>query len=147
MGNTGSFPGTELGDKLTEWVRRLAADHDGAALIVANTVAALMFEDGAEMWFKLSRICALTEQSPVIVAGILSRLRHRGRLYFKRRSDPHEGVDPEFQFILPRKMPRPFERDRVQRKMEVKKTKARPRKRGRASELHSPVGVKRQRRT
>jgi hypothetical protein len=105
---------------IAAWLQQLASDHDGVALIVAKTVGSLMIEDGPDMWFKLSRICALTGQSPAIVAGILYRLRHRGGLYFKRRSDPHEGVDPEYQFTIPRKMPKRIEPNRVWRKMEVK---------------------------
>jgi hypothetical protein len=105
---------------IAAWLQQLAADHDGVALDVAKTVGSLMIEDAPETWFKLSRICALTEQSPAVVAAILYRLRHRRRLYLKRRSDRHEGVDAEFQFILPRKMAKPIERDRVRRKTEVK---------------------------
>jgi hypothetical protein len=112
---------TPLSTEIAAWLQRLAADHDGDALNVAKTVGSLMIEDGPEMWFKLNRICALTGQSPASVAAILYRLRHRRRLYFKRRSDRHEGVGAEFQFILPRKMPKPIERDRVWRKMEVKR--------------------------
>jgi hypothetical protein len=111
---------TPLSTDIAAWLQQLAADHDGVALIVAKTVGSLMIEDGPKMWFKLNRISDLTGLSPGIVAAILYRLRHRQRLYFKRRGDRDEGVDPEFQFILPRKMPKPIERDRVWRKMEVK---------------------------
>jgi hypothetical protein len=60
-----SLPDTpRLGVVLAEWLLRLAADHDGVALIVANTVGALMFEDGRNMWFKLRGISDLTGVSP-----------------------------------------------------------------------------------
>jgi hypothetical protein len=111
---------TPLSNLIAAWLHQLAADHDGVALNVANTVGSLMIEDGPKMWFKLNRISDLTGLSPGVVSAILYRLRHRGRLYFKRRSGRDEGVDPEFQFILPRKMPKPIERDRVWRKMEVR---------------------------
>jgi hypothetical protein len=57
MGKTygGFFPATELGEKVDKWLQRLAADHDGVALIVAKTIGSLMIEDGADEWFKLSR--------------------------------------------------------------------------------------------
>jgi hypothetical protein len=116
MGNSyrASHPDTtRLGVVLTEWLRRLAADHDGTALIVAKVVGSLMFEDGAEMWFKLSRICDLTGQSSDVVAGILYRLRHRGRLQYERRDDRHDGVDPEYRFTIPTEMPEQIERTRV----------------------------------
>jgi hypothetical protein len=113
---------TPLSTVIDAWLRQLAADHDGVALIVAKTVGSLMIEDGLEMWFKLNRISDLTELSPGIVAGILYRLRERGRLYFKRRGDHQEGVDPEYQFTLPRKMPKRIERDRVRRETEVKQS-------------------------
>lgn len=79
-------PETNLGVTLDKWLQRLVADHDGTALIVAKTVGSLMFEDGPDMWFKLSRISDLTGQSPNIVAGILHRLRHRGRRNEQRLS-------------------------------------------------------------
>jgi hypothetical protein len=111
-----------LSTVIAAWLQQVAADHVGPPLIVAKIVGSLMIEHGPDMWFRLSDISELTGQSPGIVAGILYRLRHRGRLYFKRRSEHHEGVDAEFQFILPRKMPKPFERDRVRGKMEVKQS-------------------------
>jgi hypothetical protein len=98
---------------LSKWLRRLAADHDGAALIVAKTVGSLMIEDGPGAWFKLSRICDLTGQSDAVVAGILYRLSRRGRLHFKRRDDRHDGIDPEFRFTIPTKSPEVIERARV----------------------------------
>jgi hypothetical protein len=102
------------------WLQRLAADHDGTALIVAKTIGSLMIEDGLGAWFKLSRICDLTGQSPSIVAGILHRLRRRGRLYVERRGDVREGVDPEYRFTIPTKMPERIGRDRVWSRTEVK---------------------------
>jgi hypothetical protein len=114
-------PETKLGVALDEWLRRLAADHDGAALIVGKTVGSLMIVDGQNMWFKLSRISDLTGQSPDIVAGILHRLRGRGRLHFERRDDRHDGVDPEYRFTIPTEMPELIERTRVWPTKEVKK--------------------------
>ena len=112
---------TRLGVDLAVWLRRLAADHDGAALIVAKTVGSLMIEDGQDMWFKLSRICDLTGQSSEVVAGILHRLRGRGRLHFERRDDRHDGIDPQYRFTIPTEMPERIERTRVWATMEVKK--------------------------
>jgi hypothetical protein len=114
-------PETNLGIDLDQWLRRLAADHDGPALIVAKTVGSLMFENGPDMWFKLSRISDLTRVSPHIVAGILYRLRHRGRLHFERRDDRHDGLDPEYRFTIPTEMPEQIERTRVWATKEVKK--------------------------
>jgi hypothetical protein len=113
---------TPLSTVIAEWLQQLAADHDGVAFIVAKTVGSLMIEDGPEMWFKLNRISYLTGLPPGVVAAVLYRLRHRHRLYFKRRGDRDEGIDAaEFQFILSRKMPKPIERDQVWRKKEVKR--------------------------
>jgi hypothetical protein len=114
-------PDTKLGVLLEGWLQRLRTDHDGTALIVAKTVGSLMFEDGAEVWFKLSRISDLIGVSPNIVAGVLYRLRHRGRLHFERRDDRHDGVDPEYRFTIPTEMPEQIERTRVWATMEVKK--------------------------
>ena len=130
--------GTRLGVDLAVWLRRLAADHDGAALIVAKTVGSLMIEDGQDMWFKLSRICDLTGQSPEVVAGILERLRRRGRLDFGRRdgsqgrhdgdhhgrqhADRHDDGDPEYRFTIPTEMPELIKRTRVWATTEVKKS-------------------------
>jgi hypothetical protein len=86
---------TPLSTVIAEWLQQLAADHVGVAFIVAKTVGSLMIEDGPEMWFKLNRISDLTEQSPAIVAGILHRLRRRGRLHFVRRDDPRAGVEAQ----------------------------------------------------
>jgi hypothetical protein len=105
---------------IAEWPRGLAADHDGAALIVAKTVGSLLIEDGPCAWFKLSRICDLTGQSPE-VAGILYRLSRRGRLHFRRRDERHDGVDPEYRFTIPTEMPELIERTRVWATTEVKK--------------------------
>jgi hypothetical protein len=55
------------------------------------------------------------------VAGILYRLRHRGRLQFERRDDRHDGLDPEYQFTIPTEMPEQIERTRVWATKEVKK--------------------------
>jgi hypothetical protein len=60
-----------LGVVLGEWLQRLAADHDGTALLVAKTIGSLMIEDGPDMWFKLSRISYLTGPAPEIITGIL----------------------------------------------------------------------------
>jgi hypothetical protein len=116
-----SLPETKPGVTIAEWLHRLAADHGGTALIVAKTVGSLIIEDGPDMWFKLSRISCLTAQSPNIVAGILSRLRRRGRLHFERRDDRHDGVDPEYRFTIPTEMPELIERTRVWATTEVKK--------------------------
>jgi hypothetical protein len=44
-------------DTITKLLQRLAADHDGAALIVAKTVGSLMFEDGPRAWYEaMSRV-------------------------------------------------------------------------------------------
>jgi hypothetical protein len=87
----------DLTNIIVEWLRRLAADHDGAALIVAKTVGLLMMGDGHDRWFKLRRIAGLTGQAPEVVAGNLHRLRGRGRLHFERRVHPAgttaEGTD------------------------------------------------------
>jgi hypothetical protein len=122
---------TRLGIVLAEWLRRLAGDHDGAALLVAKTVGSLMFEDdGPDGWFRLSRICDLTGQSPAVVAGILRRLRRRGRLDFERRDGSpggrHDGdhhgrqhagryddSDPQYRFTIPTEMPEQIERTPV----------------------------------
>jgi hypothetical protein len=104
---------------IAHWLRRLAADHDGVALIVAKTVGSLMFEDGQDSWFQLRRISGLTGQSPEVVAGILYRLRGRGRLHFERREDRQDGVNPEYRFSIPTKMPE-RERARVWQSSEVK---------------------------
>jgi hypothetical protein len=105
---------------IAAWLRLLSADHDGTALIIAKTIGSMMIEDGPDKWFRLSRISDLTEQSPATIAGILHRLRRRGRLHFERRDEQYDGVDPEYRFILPTEMPERLERDRVWRKMEVK---------------------------
>jgi hypothetical protein len=83
---------TRLGVVLADWVQRLAADHDGTALIVAKTVGSLMIEDGPDMWFKLSRISYLTGLFPDIITGILYQLRRRGRLQFERRDDRQDDI-------------------------------------------------------
>ena len=78
MGNSyrASLPDTtRLGVVLTDWLRRLAADHDGVSLVVAKTVASLMIVDGPDRWFRLSRISDSAAQYPGAVAGILRRLR------------------------------------------------------------------------
>ena len=111
---------TKLGLALEDWLRRLAADHAGVALIVAKAVGSLMIEEGLDMWFKLSRISYLTGLSPDLIAGILYRLRRRGRLQFERR-DRHDGVDPEYRFTVPTEMPEQIERTRVWATKEVKK--------------------------
>jgi hypothetical protein len=111
---------TPLSTVIAAWLQQLAADHEGAALIVAKTVGSLMIEDGPEMWFNLKRISALAEQSPSVVAPILHRLRLRRRLRFERRGDLQDGVDHEYRFIIPTETPERIERDRVWRKMEVK---------------------------
>jgi hypothetical protein len=92
-----SLPETKLRVALADSLRRLAADHDGTALIVAKIVGSMMIEKGPDTWFKLSRISDLTGLSPAIVAGILHRLRRRGRLHFERR----DGVDREYRFTIP----------------------------------------------
>jgi hypothetical protein len=131
-------PDTKLGVHLEPWLRRLAADHDGVALIVAKTVGSLMIEDGQESWFRLSRICDLTGQSPAVVAGILQRLRRRGRLDFGRRdvsqggchdadhhgrqhAGRHDDADPEYRFTIPAEMPELIEHARVWATSEAKK--------------------------
>jgi hypothetical protein len=121
MAKSNRTPETEQGVALTEWLLRLAADHDGAALIVAKTVGSLMIEDGQDMLFKLSRISGLTGLSPDHITGILYRLRRRGRLHFERRDDRHDGVDPEYLFTIPAEMPELIERTRVWATTEVKK--------------------------
>jgi hypothetical protein len=68
-----------------------------------------------------SRISDLIGVSPHIVAGILYRLRHRGRLRFQWREDCHDGLDPEYRFTLPTEMPEQIERTRVWATKEVKK--------------------------
>jgi hypothetical protein len=112
---------TGLGVVLADWLRRLAADHDGVALIVAKTVGSLMIEEGPDLWFKLSRISYLTGLSPDLIAGILYRLRRRGRLHFERRDEGHDGVDSEYRFTVPTEMPEQIERARVWATSEVKK--------------------------
>jgi hypothetical protein len=114
-------PDTELGVLLDDWLRRLAADHDGRALIVAKTIGSLMIEYGPRSWFKLRRISNLTGQSPDVVAGILYRLRSRGRLHFERRNDHQYDVDPEYRFTIPTEMAEQIERTRVRPTKEVKK--------------------------
>jgi len=124
MGNSyrASLPDTtRLGVVLTDWLRRLAADHDGVSLVVAKTVASLMIVDGPDMWFRLSRISDSAGQYPGAVAGILRRLRHHGRLHYERRDDRHDGVDPEYRFTIPTEMPEQIEHTRVWATMEVKK--------------------------
>jgi hypothetical protein len=112
-GYAAPLPDTTQGVAIAEWLQRLAADHDGPALIVAKTVGSLMIEDGPSAWFKLSRICYLTRQPDAVVAGILSRLRQRGRLHFERRNERHDGVDPEYRFTIPAELPEVIERARV----------------------------------
>jgi hypothetical protein len=129
---------TNLGLGLEDWLRRLAGDHDGAALLVAKTVGSLMFEDGPDGWFRLSRIRDLTGQPPAVVAGILQRLRRRGRLDFERRDGSqsgrhdgdhhgyqqagrHDDADPEYRFTIPTEMPEQIERTRVWPTKEVNK--------------------------
>jgi hypothetical protein len=114
-------PDTELGVLLDDWLRRLAADHDGRALIVAKTIGSLMIEDGPRSWFKLRRISSLTGQSPEVVAGILYRLRGRGRLRFQRRDDRQDGLNPEYRFTIPTEMPEQIERTRAWSNTEVRK--------------------------
>jgi hypothetical protein len=116
-----SLPETKPGVTIAEWLHRLAADHGGTALIVAKTVGSLMFEEGAEVWFKLSRICDLTGQPDAVVTGILYRLSRRGRLHFRRRDERHDGVDPEYRFTIPTEMPKLIGRTRVWATTEVKK--------------------------
>jgi hypothetical protein len=70
----------------------------------------LMIEDGPSAWFKLRHICDLTRQSPELVAGILHRLRARGRLGFERRCPE---VRAEFRFTIPTDLSAPVERVRV----------------------------------
>jgi hypothetical protein len=106
---------------IAEWLQRFAADHDGTALIVAKTVGSLLIENGPRAWFKLSRICDLTGQPDAVVAGILSRLRRRGRLHFERRDERHDGVDPEYRFTIPAELPEVIERARVWPTMEEQK--------------------------
>jgi hypothetical protein len=115
------LPEPNLGVVMGEWLQLLAADHDGVALIVAKTVGSLMIEDGPDMWFKLRRISGLTGQSPQVVAGILHRLRGRGRLHFERRDDRQDGVNPEYRFTIPAEMPEQIERARVWPTTEVRK--------------------------
>jgi hypothetical protein len=85
-------PETNLGIDLAGWLRRLAADHDGPALVVAKAVGSLMFEDGPGMWFKLSRISYLTGLSPDMITGILHWLRRRHPLQFERRDDRLDDI-------------------------------------------------------
>jgi hypothetical protein len=115
------LPDTTQGAAIAKWLQRLAADHDGTALIVAKTVGSLLIEDGPGAWFKLSRICDLTGQPDAVVAGILSRLSRRGRLHFKRRDERYDGVDPEFCFTIPAELPEVIERARVWPTMREKK--------------------------
>jgi hypothetical protein len=129
---------TKLGVALEDWLRRLAGDHDGVALIVAKTVASLMILDGPDMRFGLTRICDLTGQSPEVVAGILQRLRRRGRLDFERHDSSqggrhdgdhqgrqhagrHDDSDPQYRFTIPTEMREQIERTRVWPTKEVKK--------------------------
>jgi hypothetical protein len=114
-------PDTELGVLLDDWLRRLATDYDGTALIVAKTIGSLMIEDGPRSWFRLRRISSLTGQSPDVVAGILYRLRSRGRLHFECRNDHQDGVDSEYRFTIPTEMAEQIERTRVWPTKEVKK--------------------------
>jgi hypothetical protein len=110
-----------LANIIAAWLRRLAADHRGPALMVAKTVGSLLIEDGPCAWFKLSRICDLTGQPHAVVAGILHRLSRRGRLHFQRRDQRHDGVDPEYRFTLPTELPELVERARVWTTMEEQK--------------------------
>jgi hypothetical protein len=71
------LPDTTQGAAIAEWLQRLAADHDGTALIVAKTVGSLMIEDGPGAWFKLSRICYLTRQSSV---GVQTAAANAGKV-------------------------------------------------------------------
>src|SRR5262249_47270336 len=121
MGKRHRAPLPELGVVLADWLRRLAADHDGAALSVAQAIASLIIEDGQEMWFALRRISDLTEVSTDNVAGILRRLRHRGRVHFERRDDRRDGVNPEYRFTIPSEGHKPVVRTRVWPTKEVKK--------------------------
>jgi hypothetical protein len=112
---------TPLSTMIDEWLRRLVADHDGmAAVIVATTIGSLMIEEGPHKGFKLSRLSELSGLSPGIVVGILHGLRRNRRLFFKRRGDLRDGVDHEYRFTIPTKMPERVERDRIWSKMEVK---------------------------
>jgi hypothetical protein len=99
----------------------LVTDYDGTALIVAKTIGSLMIEDGPRSWFKLRRISSLTGQSPEVVAGILYRLRGRGRLHFERRDDHQDGVNPAYRFAIPAAMPELIERAGVWSNTEVRK--------------------------
>jgi hypothetical protein len=120
-GYTAPLRDTTQHPDIATWLHRLAADHDGAALIVAKTVGSLLIEDGPCAWFKLSRICDLTGQPNAVVTDILYRLSRRGRLYFRRRDECHDGVDPEYRFTIPTEMPELIERTRVWATTEVKK--------------------------
>jgi hypothetical protein len=66
-----SPPQTKLGVGLDAWLRRLIADHDGTALIVAKVVGSLIIE---VIRFRLNRVCDLTGH---VLAGFLDRLRRR----------------------------------------------------------------------
>jgi hypothetical protein len=72
---------------MEHWLRQLAVDHDGRALIVAKAVASIMIDASSDQWIALRRICEITGLQSDTVAGILYRLRQRGA------PDPAEDGD------------------------------------------------------
>jgi hypothetical protein len=96
--------------KLSDWLRQLAADHDGPALIVAKAVASIMVDASSDHWIALRRVCEITGLPSDTVAGILYRLRQRGRLGFDRRGPE---LRAEFHFTIPTDTQPIVERERV----------------------------------
>jgi len=95
---------------IESWLHQVAADHDGMPLIVAKAVAAIMVDASSDHWIALRRVCDITGLPSNTVAGILYRLRDRGRLGFDRRG---AEVRAEFRFTVPTEMQPIVERVRV----------------------------------
>jgi hypothetical protein len=108
---TRHLPAPQVGHphkSVTDWLCQLAADHDGPALIVAQTIAGLMAAKPRER-VALAYLCRLTGLPSATVNTIVYRMRNRGRLHFNHRGT---GPTATFAFSIPTNIPK-IEPERV----------------------------------
>jgi hypothetical protein len=95
--------------QIEPWLRQLAADRDGVALIIGKAIAALLVERSRER-VALGHLCNVTGLQSNVVNTVVYRLRNRGRLQFNHRGKGHAAT---FCFSMPEEAMPPVPRERV----------------------------------
>jgi hypothetical protein len=96
--------------KIEAWLRQLACDHDGVALIVGKAVASILIDAPRGRWIALGHICEITNLPSNTIAGVLYRLCQRGRISFERCG---REAGATFRFTIPTEVAAIVERERV----------------------------------